>query len=315
MPADATRDEDVAQGCAMAADRFGQLDVVVHAVGIVEAPGDAVGLPLATWSECCREPHVRVPARQARRPVPTRGGRRRDRERRVGVWARQPGGCDGLFRDEGGDAVAHAKPRDRPGPRRNRANAVCRGRSRRRSWRTQRASRRRSKEAPWRRFAGVGRPSIRAGASRRPRTSPTQCCTSPRPGRGRLRRGTRRGWRADRASAGAERGDLSMRPGALGHRRRARPHRRRRDRDGPAGAIAERDRARVLTAGAAVVIADLDEAKADALACELGEGRALACGCDVTRPGDVDRLLELAVTASGDSTYSSTRPAGSTRTA
>ena len=49
VPADATRDEDVARACAMAADRFGRLDVVVHAVGIVEAPGDAVELPLATW--------------------------------------------------------------------------------------------------------------------------------------------------------------------------------------------------------------------------------------------------------------------------
>lgn len=68
---------------------------------------------------------------------------------------------------------------------------------------------------------------------------------------------------------------------------------------GAAGAIASAIGRACVTAGAAVVIADLDEAKADALACELGEGRALACGCDVTRPGDVDRLLELAVTAFG----------------
>ncbi|HPY26291.1 MAG TPA: SDR family NAD(P)-dependent oxidoreductase, partial [Mycobacterium sp.] len=51
------------------------------------------------------------------------------------------------------------------------------------------------------------------------------------------------------------------------------------------------------SAGASVVVSDLDAAAAQAVADEIADtsGRAVATGCDVTTEADLERLVSLAV--------------------
>ncbi len=68
---------------------------------------------------------------------------------------------------------------------------------------------------------------------------------------------------------------------------------------GAAGGFGEGIARLFVAEGAKVLIADLDTAKAHAVAASLGEGNALALRCDVTQRADIDAAVRACVEAFG----------------